>query len=92
MFHQIRRKVGVGIGVIAVGMLAVACSGAPQISSTPAGYQASVGGFSVRLPGVTLPFVTSSPKPANAQTTTTMQSTLQGAVHSGEGCPIALPQ
>jgi hypothetical protein len=92
VLQEVRRKVVLGFGILAVGILAVACSGAPQLTSTPGGFQASVGGFSVRLPDVTLPFVSSSPKPANSQTTTTTQSAVQGAVQSGEGCPIALPQ
>jgi hypothetical protein len=92
VLQEVRRKVALGFGILAVGVLVVACAGVPRISSTPGGFQAAVGGFSVRLPEVTLPFVSSSPKPVISQTTTTTQSTVQGAVHSGEGCPIALPQ
>jgi hypothetical protein len=92
VLQEVRRKFVLGFGILAVGVLAVACSGAPAITSTRGGYQASVGGLSVRLPDVTLPFVSSSPKPANSQTTTTTQSAIQSTVHGGEGCPIALPQ
>ena len=92
MLLQVKRKVVLGIGVLSLGVLAVACSGAPQRNSTTGGFRASIGGFSMQLPEVKLPFVSSSPMPAQSQTVTTTQGTLQGAVHTGEGCPIALPQ
>ena len=92
MLLNVRRKVVFGIGVMSLGVLAVACSGAPQLSSTAGGFQASIGGFSMQVPEVKLPFVSSSPAPGQSQTVTTTQGTLQGVVHSGEACPIALPQ
>jgi hypothetical protein len=92
MLRDIRRKIALGLGIVTVSLLAVACAGATQFSSTTGGIQASVGGFSVRLPGVVLPFVSAAPKPATAQTTTTIQSSIQDVTYSGEGCPIALPQ
>ena len=91
MLLNVKRKVVLGIGVMSIGVLAVACSGAPQLSSTAGGVQASIGGFSMQLPEIKLPFVSSSPQPVQAQTVTTTQGTLQGAVHTGEACPIALP-
>jgi hypothetical protein len=92
VFQDVRRKIVLGFGILAISVLAAACTGAPQLTSTSSGFQASVGGFSVRLPDVPLPFVSSSQKPVNSPTTATTQDTVQGAVHSGEGCPIALPQ
>jgi hypothetical protein len=92
MLQGVRRKILLRFGILAVGVLAVACAGAPQVNATTGGFQASVGSISMRLPALTLPLVSPSPKPVNSQTMTSTQSTLQGAVHSGEGCPIALPQ
>jgi hypothetical protein len=92
MLQRVKRKVALGIGVLAVGVLAVACSGAPQFGSTTAGFQASVGGFSFQLPSLTLPFVSPGPKQANPQAVTTAHSTSQGASFTGGGCPLDLPQ
>jgi hypothetical protein len=92
MLQQAKRKVVLGIGVLAVAVLAVACSVAPQFDSTSAGFQASVGGVSFRLPTVTLPFVSPGPKQANPQVVTTAHSTSQGASYTDGGCPLDLPQ
>lgn len=86
MLRQLKRKVVLALGMIAISAVAVACAGSPQVVSTTDGFQATIGGLSFRTPALTLPFA----QPAPAQATT--QSALQGAVHSGEACPIALPQ
>jgi hypothetical protein len=87
-----KRKAIVGIGVTAIGLLAVACSGAPQVSATMGGFQASIGGLSLELPSPSIPLVSPLLKPATTTTTASKKDELIGAVHSGEGCPLALPQ
>jgi hypothetical protein len=92
MLRPIKRKVVVGIGVLAIGVLAVACAGSPGLGARTPRLHASIGGFTVELPSVTLPFMSPASQPATSQTTTTTQSSVQDVTHSGEGCPIALPQ
>lgn len=92
MLREIKRKAIVGIGVAAIGVLAVACSGTPQVSSTMGGFQASVGGFSFVVPSPAIPLISPASKPATATTTVSKKDELIGAVHSGEGCPLNLPQ
>ncbi len=92
MVHGVKRKAIVGIGVTALALLAVACTGATQVSSTTGGFQASVGGVSFALPSTSLPLASPLLRPATTTTTDSKKDELVGAVHSGEGCPIALPQ
>ena len=94
MLRRIKRNVVVGIGIAAIGVLGVACAGVPSFGSTPAQFHTPVGGITVPVPTGLLPFVAPAMPQANpqAQTTTSMKDTLQGAIHGTEGCPLALPQ
>jgi hypothetical protein len=91
MRQHVHRGVLVGIGIAGAGLIAVACATAPGIGSASGPGRAVVGGFSFQVP--VLPNRVTWPGSVNATSTTAQsQSTLQGATHSGEGCPIALPQ
>ena len=92
VLKQIRRKVTVAAGVVAIGVLAVACSGGAAIGPGPAG-TTNVAGFSFQVPTVTLPLVgplLTRPSMTTTQTQTQEQVQAQGVAHSGEGCPLSL--
>jgi hypothetical protein len=90
MHHHLRRGVAVALGIVGIGVLAVACAGSPGIGSASPPGRATIGGFTFQVPA--LPIRVPLPGTAQAPQQTTSQATLQGATHSGEGCPIALPQ
>ena len=90
MLRQIRRNVVVGVGIAAIGVLGVACSGVPSIGATPAQFQTPVGGVSVPVPSGLVPFL--APVLPQLMTQTTSKAIQIEAVHGVEGCPIALPQ
>ncbi len=92
MSLSVPRKVLVGASVAAISVLAVACSGVPQLSATTAGMRATLGGMSIHVPALPFSFRAPAMGQPEAKPATTTQSTLQGATHSGEGCPLALPQ
>ena len=92
MRQHIRRGAAAAVGLVAVGLLAVACATAPGLGAASPTGRVGIGGFSFQVPA--LPFRVGVPGsvPATQQTTAQSQATLQGATHSGEGCPIALPE
>jgi len=90
VLQQIRRKVAIAVGVVAIGVLAVACSGGATIMPGPGG-TTTIAGFSLQVPPVTLPLV--GPVltvPATTTTQTRAQTQAQGVTHSGAGCPLSL--
>ena len=92
MVKQIRRRVTIAVGVVAIGILAVACSGGAAISPGPGG-TTTLAGFSFQVPTVTLPVVgpvLTSPAMTTTQTQTQAQEQVQGVTHSGAGCPLSL--
>ena len=93
MLKQIRRRVTVAAGVVAIGVLAVACSGGAAIGPGPGG-TTTLSGFSFQVPTVTLPLVgplLTRPAMTTTQTQAQEQLQAQGVSHSGEGCPLSLP-
>jgi hypothetical protein len=92
ILKQARRGIAAGVGAVAIGVLAVACSSGTAVTPISAG-ATSIAGFSFQVPTVQLPFsgpVLVKPAVATTQTTTQVQDQLRGVTHSGEGCPLSL--
>jgi hypothetical protein len=90
VLKPIRRQVIVAVGVVAIGVLAVACSGGATIAPGPGG-TTTFAGFSFQVPTVTLPLAGPAlTRPAMATTQTQAQEQVQGVTHSGAGCPLSL--
>jgi hypothetical protein len=85
---MIRQRVAVAVGIVAVVVFAVACTGgASGFTATTFTGPARLAGFGVPLPSLTSPF---------GQTTTAARTQAQinaaATVHAnGEGCPLMLP-
>jgi hypothetical protein len=89
MLRTIRRRVAVGFGVVAVGALAVACSGgAPRFTSPIITGPVHLAGFSIELPPLASPF----DKAAMASPTQAQVNAAASVHANSEGCPLALPE
>jgi hypothetical protein len=88
MLRTIRRRVAVGLGIVAVGALAVACSGGvPRFGSPVIAGPVHLAGYSIQLPPLASPF-----DKATMSSQTQAQVNAAASVHANpEGCPLALP-
>jgi hypothetical protein len=87
----VRRRFVVGVGVVAVGILGVACSGNPGLHPVSTRVQGVLGHVSIQVPFSSKPITIMAPGQDNQSTMAQNQTSLQGSTHSGEAWPIALP-